>query len=409
MRMLKASYPRLTKEDLALMSDRPLTRRSLLQNLLACAAADIIPLPTLKALAQPQYGGSNGQQRGEMGRIAGAFRRQFSVPASSIAISRNGQFVYDQAVGMGDHQHLTQVQQSSLFRIASLTKPITAVAIFSLIEQGKLNLTDKVFGPSGVLGLKYGKLPYKQYVTEVTVDHLLTHTAGGWPADTTDPMMHDLSWDQAKLITETLANLPLTNPPGTHWAYSNFGYCVLGRVIEQITGQPYAAYVQANILAPCGISTMQIAANKEKQRAPNEVVYYGQYSEDPYKLNITRMDADNGWIASSTQMVQFLNHVAGAPGIPAILKPASVQVMTTPTPVSPPGPARYARGWMVGDNGAWWHNGSLPGSTTIMVRTATGMCWAALTNTRTQPSNEIDTAIDQMMWNMVRVVPGWGA
>jgi CubicO group peptidase (beta-lactamase class C family) len=391
------------------MPDRSLTRRSLVQSLLVSTAAATVPFAILKAFAQSQYGGSNGQQPGEMGRIAAAFRRQFSVPASSIAISRNGQFVYDQAVGMGDRQHLAQVQQSSLFRIASLTKPITAVAVFSLMEQGKLNLTDKVFGPSAILGTKYGKPPYKQYVADVTVDHLLTHTAGGWAADSTDPMMHNLSWDQTKLITETLANLPLANPPGTHWAYSNFGYCVLGRVIEQITGQSYASYVQANILAPCGISTMQIAANKERQRAPNEVVYFGQYSEDPYKLNITRMDADNGWIASSTQMVQFLNHAAGAPGIPALLKPATVQAMTAPAPAFPQGPARYARGWMVGDNGAWWHNGSLPGSTTIMVRTATGMCWAALTNTRTQPSNEIDTAIDQMMWNMVRTVPAWGA
>jgi CubicO group peptidase (beta-lactamase class C family) len=393
------------------MPDRSLTRRSLLKNLLTSAAAATIPLPTLEAIAQPQYGGSNGQQRGEMGRIAAAFRQQFSVPASSIAISRNGQFVYDQAVGMGDRQHLMQVQQSSLFRIASVTKPITSVTIFSLIEQGKLHLTSKVFGPSGIFGIKYGKPPYKPYITDITVDHLLTHTAGGWPDDATDPMMHNLSWDQTKLITETLANLPLTNPPGTHWAYSNFGYCVLGRVIEQVTGQNYASYVQVNILAPCGISTMQIAANKESQRAANEVVYYGQYSEEPYKINITRMDSQGGWIASSTQLVQFLNHVAGAPGIPALLKPATIQVMTTPAAAYPQGPARYARGWMVRGNGAgsWWHNGSLPGSTTIMVRTATGMCWAALTNTRTQPSNEIDTALDQMMWNMVRTVPAWGA
>jgi CubicO group peptidase (beta-lactamase class C family) len=393
------------------MPNRLLTRRSVLENFLASAAVAATPLPIFKALAQAQYGGSNGQQRGEMGRIAAGFRQQFSVPASSIAISRSGQFVYDQAVGMGDRQHMTQVQQSSLFRIASVTKPITSVTIFSLMEQGKLHLTDKVFGPSGILGTKYGEPPYKQYVSDITVDHLLTHTAGGWPNDSTDPMMRNLSWDQTKLITETIANLPLTNPPGSHWAYSNFGYCVLGRVIEQVTGQPYAAYVQTNILAPCGISTMQIAANKESQRAPNEVVYYGQFSEEPYKLNVTRMDSHGGWIASSTELVQFLNHVAGAPGIPALLKAATIRTMTTPAPAYPQGPARYARGWMVNANGSgnWWHNGSLPGTTTVMVRTATGMCWAALTNTRTQPSSEIDTAISEMMWNMVRTVPAWSA
>jgi CubicO group peptidase (beta-lactamase class C family) len=346
-----------------------------------------------------------------MGRIAGEFRRQFSVPATSIAISRNGSFVYDEAVGMADKEHLTQAQENSLFRIASVTKPITSVTIFSLIEQGKLNLPDKVFGPSGILGIKYGKPPYKPYITDITVDHLLTHTSGGWPNDSTDPMMLNLSWDQTKLITQTIAKVPITNPPGTHWAYSNFGYCVLGRVIEQVADEPYDTYVRTNILGPCGISTMKIARNKESDSAQDEVVYYGQYDEDPYKLNVTRMDSHGGWIASSTELVQFLNHVAGAPGIPALLKPATIKLMTTPAPAYPPGDARYARGWMVRNNGAgnWWHNGSLPGTTTIMVRTSTGFCWAGLCNTRTEPSDQINTALDQMMWNIVRTVPSWGA
>jgi len=398
------------------MADR-LSRRRMLGQLLGAAAAGMVGLPMHDALSQHGaldgsiYGGSTGRQRGEMGRIAGAFRRQFSVPATSIAITRNGQFVYDRAAGMADREKLLQVQQSSIFRIASLSKPITAVTIFSLIEQGKLNLGDKVFGPSGVLGETYGKPPYQQYVTDVTVDHLLTHTSGGWPNDATDPMMRFNSWDHAKLIEWTLKNLPLSYPPGQHWAYSNFGYCVLGRVIEQVTGQPYASYVAANILTPCGISDMKIAENKMKERAPNEVVYYGQYSEDPYKLNVTRMDSHGGWLASSTDLVIFLDHVAGAPGIPALLKPESIKMMTTPAAAYPAGDARYARGWMVRDNGAgnWWHTGSLPGTTTLMVRTSTGMCWAALTNTRTEPSSEMDAALDQMMWDMVHCVPSWGA
>jgi len=391
------------------MPNHPLTRRALLKDLALTTAAATLPIP--KSLAQRQSLGPDGQQRGEMGRLAGEFRRQFSVPATSIAISRNGRFVYDEAVGMADKALLTQAQQNSLFRIASVSKPITSVTIFSLIEQGTLHLTDKVFGPGAIFGIKYGKPPYQQWITDITVDHLLTHTCGGWPNDANDPMFRNLSWNQTKLITETIAHQPLTNPPGTHWAYSNFGYCILGRVIEQITGEPYDSYVETNILGPCGISTMKIARNKESDSAQDEVVYYGQYDEDPYKLNITRMDSHGGWIASSTELVQFLNHVAGAPGIPALLKPDTIKAMTTPAPAYPQGDARYARGWMVRDNGAgnWWHSGSLPGTTTIMVRTSTGFCWAGLCNTRTQPSNQIDTALDQMMWDMVRTVPSWNA
>ena len=243
-------------------------------------------------------------------------------------------------------------------------------------------------------------------MTDITVDHLLTHTCGGWPGDSTDPMFRFNAWDQAKLIGWTLENLPLTSPPGEHWAYSNFGYCLLGRVIEQVTGQPYADYVQSTILAPCGISDMRIAGNTLRQRAPNEVVYLGQYNEDPYKMNVARMDSDGGWLATPSALVQFLDHVGGSGSIPSLLKPETIRVMTTPSPVFPgTSAAKYARGWMVGE-GNMWHNGSLPGSTTIMVRTATGLCWAALANTRTEPHDEIDNAMDGMMWNMVRT-NGW--
>src|ERR1700723_1186232 len=117
------------------------------------------------------------------------------------------------------------------------------------------------------------------------------------------------------------------------------------------------------------------------------------------------MDANGGWLATPSALVQFLNHVGGSGQIPSILKAETIRTMTTPSPAFPAASAaKYARGWMVG-SGNLWHNGSFPGSTTIMVRTATGMCWAALANTRTQPSNEIDTALDQMMWNIVRTAP----
>jgi len=383
-----------------------LTRRSMIKSLggalALCAAAP----------AKAVFGQGNGNQlpgfeRGEMFRLANTFNRTFAVPGLSVAMSKSGQFVYDRGFGMAIREKSIQVEQSSVFRIADLSKPITSVAIFSLIEQGKLNLTDKVFGPSGILGTKYGKGPYKQYVTDVTVDHLLTHTSGGWPSDDTDPMFQHNSWDQEKLISWTIENLPLSNPPGQQWAYSNFGYCVLGRIIEQVSGQPYANYVQANILAPCGISDMGIARNKDSQRLSNEVEYYGQYSEDPYKINATRLDSTAGWVASPSDLVQFLNHITGVAGAPGLLKPATIQTMTTPTPAYPQSSgASYARGWSVRTDvqGTWWHNGSLPGTTSIMVRTNTGMCWAALANTRTEPHNQIDSAMDQMMWNMAQAV-----
>jgi CubicO group peptidase (beta-lactamase class C family) len=388
-----------------------LTRRMMIQQMAGAAAAGVAA-PALETIPFAQQNGDQlrGRERGQIGHIAAEFKRAYRVPGLSIAISQNGQFVFDQQFGTADRDKGELLTQQSLFRIASVTKPITAVTIFTLIEKRQLHLTDKVFGPFGVLGTKYGSPPYKQYVGDITVDHLLTHTSGGWPNDSTDPMFQHNGWDHTKLISWTIDNLPLSYPPGEHWAYSNFGYCVLGRVIEAVTGQPYADYATANILTPCGISDMSIAQNSQRHRAPNEVLYYGQYDEDPYKINITRMDSHGGWIGTPTDLVQFLNHVTGAPGIPALLKPETIKIMTTPAVAYPQdSPGKYARGWMVlnNGNGNWWHVGSLPGSTTIMVRTVHGMCWAALANTRTEPSDEINSAIDRMMWDIVTAVPEW--
>jgi len=389
-----------------------LTRRSLMRGIAGTVAAGIL-VPKTRAFAQQEQNGSQlmGREQGELGRLVAEFKRQFNVPGFSVAISKNGRFVYDRGFGVADRKDSIQVSDSSIFRIASLSKPITSVAIFTLIEKGQLHLTDKVFGPSAILGTKYGKGYEKPYVSDVTVDNLLTHTSGGWPNDSSDPMFQHDSWDHTKLISWAIETLPLTYPPGTHWAYSNFGYCVLGRVIEQVSGQPYADYVQANVLGPSGISGMRIAANSMKDRAENEVVYYGQYAEDPYKMNVTRMDSHGGWIATPSNLVQFLDHL-GSPNMPSLLKPETIRMMVAPSPASSPSSdARYARGWMVRNNGAgnWWHTGSLPGSTTIMVKTATGLCWAALANTRTQPDDEINAAIDNLIWQMVRSVPTWGA
>lgn len=251
---------------------RILSRRSLLKGIGRAVGASILaPQTSFGVPPNSQNDLLRGREVGELGRMVAEFKRQFNVPALSVAITRHGQFVYDRAFGIADRKDSIEATTESSFRIASVTKPITSVAIFTLIEKGKFHLDDKVFGSSGILGNKYGKGTQKQYVTDVTVDHLLTHSSGGWPADASDPMFQHDGWDHTELISWTLDHLPLTYPPGQHWAYSNFGYCLLGRVIEQVSGRPYADYVQTSVLTPCGIQGMQIAQNSERKRAPNEV------------------------------------------------------------------------------------------------------------------------------------------
>jgi hypothetical protein len=97
-------------------------------------------------------------------------------------------------------------------------------------------------------------------------------------------------------------------------------------------------------------------------------------------------------------------HVDGFATPPNILKLHTIQTMTTGS-VANPG---YAKGWNVNKSGNWWHNGSLPGTTTIAVRTHSGFCWAAFTNA-SRANSQIGDDLDTLNWNMIREVANWRA
>jgi len=334
-------------------------------------------------------------------RIAQETMESHNAPGLSVAISRHGQIVFQRGYGFADKTRGERVKPASRFRIASISKPITSVAIFSLIEQGRLRLSDFIFGAEGILKFDYGAA-YPELVKKITLHHLLTHTGGGLENNDNDPMFRKPELNHQTLITWALQKHALNNEPGTHYAYSNFGYCILGRVIEKLTGQTYSDFVQSAVLAKCGVKNMRLAGNTLAQRAPGEVVYYGQEGSgtDPYNMNVSRMDSHGGWIATPTDLVRFATHVDGFDFTPNILGAQTIKAMTTATAAN----ANYACGWCVNRFPNWWHTGSLPGTLSVMVRTASGLCWAALTNTRAEGIN-----LDAMMWKMVNAVPAWKA
>jgi CubicO group peptidase (beta-lactamase class C family) len=331
--------------------------------------------------------------------IVEAFVTKFKVPGLSVAIARRGEFVLQQGYGVADSATRALVTPAHVFRIASISKPITSAALFALIEQGRCGLDDRVFGENGRLGFDFGRqLPGR--VQEITVCHLLTHTSGGWGNKANDPMFREVALTQRELIESTLRELPLTHAPGTNYAYSNFGYCVLGRLVEKLTGQPYAEVVEREVLAKCGITSMRLGGNTRAERVAHEVTYHAEGRGDPYRMNVTRMDAHGGWIATATDLVRFALAVDGMSPARNILQPETIRRMTAPSTVNP----NYACGWAVNRAPNWWHGGSLPGTATLLVRTASGFCWAALANTRTEG---IGPALDRLMWQIVRAVPAW--
>ncbi len=373
---------------------KPLTRRACLSQIGTAAFAGAFPLSDRTLAAQ-----ATESEQAAIHALARGFMDQFSVPGLSVAIARRGKLVLRQGFGLADKEAGTPVTPDHLFRIASVSKPLTATAIFSLIDQGHLGLDDRVFGGQGRLKFDFGKA-HPAKIEEITVRQLLTHTCGGWTNKRNDPMFLFPAMGHRELIEWTLQNQPLAHAPGTDHAYSNFGYCVLGRLIEKITGLTYAQAVQRDVLARCGVQTMRLAGNTLADRAKDEVVYYDERKEAPYRMNVARMDAHGGWIASPTDLVNFAMHVDGFSTPPDILKVETLRTMTAPGSVNP----GYACGWSVNKIPNWWHGGSLPGTSAILVRTASGFCWAALANSR---SEGIAPALDRLMWRMVRAVPAW--
>ena len=340
--------------------------------------------------------GISASEQEEIAGLAAGYIAEFGAPGVSFAVGRHGRLIYAEGFGTADPATGSKVAPPNLFRIASISKPVTSVTVFTLIEQGKLSLADKVFGRNGILRNDYG-VPKDRRIESITIEQLLTHTAGGWPNKGRDPMFMHPEFDQRRLIAWTLANVPLDHEPGTAYAYSNFGYCLLGRVIEKVTGERYGAYVREAVLKRCGIDTMRIGAGPRAERAANEVVYAGQ-GGDPYRVRVARADSCGGWIASASDLVRFAMHVDGASNTPNILRPATISTMTTPTAINP----KYAKGWIVNARG-WWHNGSLPGTSAVMVSTRTGLCWAALANTRRRDPNSVG-GLNRVAGQMVQAV-----
>jgi len=268
-------------------------------------------------------------------------------------------------------------------------------------------LNDHVFGPGAVLGTTYGHPPYKKWVRDIRIWHLLTHTCGGWDNSgvTPDPMSVNPQMNKKELIRWTLANVPLESTPGTTFLYSNFGYFVLGRVIEKLTGRPYDVSVRSSVFAPCGITDMVIAGDTLAERKPGEVVYYSQGSDgSPYDpaINLHRADSAGGWIARPIDLVRFLTHVDGfSPH--QLLRPGTIKVMTTRFNANSTG---YAEGWFVNSKDNWWHGGGLPGTATEIVRTHSRFCWAVFTNTSV-PNSNMFSDLDQLPWSMAFKVKSW--
>ena len=335
------------------------------------------------------------------------------LPGASLAVVKDGRLVYAKGFGLGDVVNKAPVEPASLFRIASLSKSITAVAVLKLVQDGKLDLDAKAFA---LLDLKpVDETKVDPRLKDVTVLHLLQHT-GGWNPQKSDPMFMAaaISAELGVPSPPTSLNIirymmgrPLDFEPGARFAYSNFGYCVLGRIIEQRTGESYENYVKKAVLAPMGITRMTLGRSLRENREKDEVTYYPGAAKPgkpvfesikeekvptPYgTFCLEAMDSHGGWLASAVDLVRF------ASSLDKVLNEKSLSVMVARPANAGTAPYFYGCGWMVRPVGAdgklnTWHTGALPGTSTLLVRRHDGLVWAALFNERLK-NESLDPAL----------------
>lgn len=353
------------------------------------------------------------------------FIQKQGVVGASVGIVKDGQLVYAKGFGHADLDAQQTVDPHHLFRIGSLSKLITTVAIMKLREEGKLSLDDKVFGESGILNTPhYQNIKDPRRAHQITVEHLLSHTAGWSKRTYGDPMFIPLKIAEemqvpapANLdaIIDFVLSKRVPYAPGTHYDYSNFGFCLLGKVIEAASGETYERYVQNHLLAPLGIYEMRLAKNRPEDRFENEVGYYdlspnnirpsiygtGEVMPTTYSFNVEALGAAGGWVATPTDLLRFLVAVDGMSNVPDILSNESLLAMIEPATGRPYG----WRGASVG--GTWWRTGTLAGTTALMKRFDNGVSWVVLTNTSNRRSDYFNGGFSHVLQNELARLNEW--
>lgn len=193
------------------------------------------------------------------------------MPGAVMGVIIDGELAWVKATGIRETESKAPVTPETVFRIASMTKSFTAMAILKLRDEGKLSLDDPVsrYVP------EFADLPYPTSDSPtITIRHLLTHSEG-FPEDN--------PWGDRQLAqnSETMrawlkAGIPFSTAPGTAFEYSNYGFAILGQIVAKASGKPYADYVRDNILRPLGMS----ASTFEMSQVPREQIALGYRREN---------------------------------------------------------------------------------------------------------------------------------
>jgi serine beta-lactamase-like protein LACTB len=280
----------------------------------------------------------SADKRAQIEKAASSFMAANSVPGISVAVVQDGELVWSSGFGMADLENFVPATASTLFRLGSISKPITATAILQLSERGKLDLDAEV--------QKYcPAFPKKEW--PITTRELLGHLGGIWHYSPDgkgdipdDSAKHFASMEESLHI---FAGDPLVAKPGTKFHYSTYGYTLLGCVLEGASSEKYVDYVKENVFGPAGMEETQadnsFAVIQHRSRWYHKdkagVVQNAGVLDSSYKI------PGGGLISSADDMAHFEIAILAN----KLLKPATRELMWTPQKAADGSQNGYALGW----------------------------------------------------------------
>lgn len=362
-----------------------------------------------------------------MERAIRSWMARNNIRGASLAVMRDERLLYCKGFGWADAEQQIAVEAGDLFRIASASKLITAIGIMKLCEEGRLSTDDLVFGPEGILGEELFPEMRDKRAAKITVRHLLNHTSG-FSRRMGDPMFRSADVMQWTGRTERLTadeviafqlGLRLRCEPGESAQYSNVGYLVLSRVIEQVSGLPYEEYIQTHVLYPAGCYDMHLARNYYEERYPHEVKYYGHAPGErilsydgsgalrprEYGGNdITGLQGAGAWVCSSAELLRLVASIDGGDRVPDVLSARSIAEMKQ---IRRKGDFGYGWARCQSGSGVLVRTGTMSGTCTYVEYRPDGLSFALITNTSHYRGASFTNSIGRTIRDALARVQEW--
>lgn len=352
------------------------------------------------------------------------FMRYWGIRGGSFALMRNDSLLYAKGYGFANTQDSIPCEVKNIFRVASVSKLLTAVAVMHLEETGQLSTQDFVFGEDGILNDSLF-LDYRdKKIKKVTVEHLLRHTSGF-----SNP--HGDAAFNMELVAQFLDKpLPLSMDdmvlyatknrlraiPGGRFNYSNLGYIVLSKVIEKVSGIPYETYIKDSILAPIGCYDIHLANNYSDGFRENEVTYYEVKEAEPVPAydgsdtlvmkslggnDVHGLYGAGGWVASPVELLKLVSAINKCPVREDFLTPESIDFMT------PYGKNAKPAGWASSSAKFWLRSGSMSGTSALIKANKDGYSWVFISNSSSWNGPGLARQMNREITQALRKVKKW--